>query len=433
MTVQTSPELSTSQIRTLALASAGGALEFYDFVIFVFFTSVIGKLFFAASLPDWVRQAQTFGIFAAGYLARPLGGIVIAHFGDTHGRKRMFTFSVLLMAIPTLLMGLLPTYQSIGVAAPLLLLLMRLLQGAAIGGEAPGAWVFVAEHASHKRVGFAIGLLTGGLTLGILLGSLTATTLNYFFSHAQMLAGAWRIAFVAGGVFGLIVMWLRRWLQETPVFEAMRTQAALSRGLPLGTVLRSYGRAVIVSIVSTWMLTAAIVVVILLTPAVMPRLFGLSPATVQSANLAATAALCISVVVIGAATDRYGIRRVAVPALLFLMASSYELYRGAATSPSALLPLYVLAGLGAGGVVLTPIAMVRAFPASIRFSGVSFSYNLAYAVFGGVTPLLVSWLAHLNRSGPAYYVMGATFAGLAAILSTPKLTGSDAKITAASL
>jgi MFS family permease len=217
------------------------------------------------------------------------------------------------------------------------------------------------------------------------------------------------------------------------VFEAMRTQAALSRGLPLGTVLRSYGRAVIVSIVSTWMLTAAIVVVILLTPAVMPRLFGLSPATVQSANLAATAALCISVVVIGAATDRYGIRRVAVPVLLFLIASSYELYRGAATSPSALLPLYVLAGLGAGGVVLTPIAMVRAFPASIRFSGVSFSYNLAYAVFGGVTPLLVSWLAHLNRSGPAYYVMGATFAGLAAILSTPKLTGSDAKITAASL
>jgi MFS family permease len=420
MTVRPSPELSSSEIRTLALASAGGALEFYDFVIFVFFTSVIGKLFFAASLPDWVRQAQTFGIFAAGYLARPLGGIVIAHFGDTHGRKRMFTLSVLLMAIPTLLIGLLPTYQSIGIAAPLLLLLMRLLQGAAIGGEAPGAWVFVAEHASHKRVGFAIGLLTGGLTFGILLGSLTATTLNRFFTPAQMLGGAWRIAFLTGGVFGFIVMWLRRWLQETPVFEAMRNQAALSRGLPLGTVLRSYSRAVALSILSTWMLTAAIVVVILLGPALMPKLFSLSPASVQSANLAATAALCVSVVLIGVAADRYGIRRVSIPALLFLMASSYGLYRGAATNPSALLPLYVLAGLGAGGVVLTPIAMVRAFPASIRFSGVSFSYNLAYAIFGGVTPLLVSWLAHLNRSGPAWYVVAATLAGLVAILSTPR-------------
>ena len=149
MTVQTSPELSTSEIRTLALASAGGALEFYDFVIFVFFTSVIGKLFFAASLPDWVRQTQTFGIFAAGYLARPLGGIVIAHFGDTHGRKRMFTFSVLLMAVPTLLMGLLPTYQSIGVAAPLLLALCRFGQGLGLGGEWGGA-AFDPETAELK-------------------------------------------------------------------------------------------------------------------------------------------------------------------------------------------------------------------------------------------------------------------------------------------
>src|ERR1700744_5906983 len=125
MTLQTSQELSSSEIRTLALASLGGALEFYDFVIFVFFTSVIGKLFFAPTLPEWVRETQTFGLFAAGYLVRPLGGIVMAHFGDTRGRKRMFTLSVLLMAIPTLLIGLLPTYGSIGIAAPLLLLAMR--------------------------------------------------------------------------------------------------------------------------------------------------------------------------------------------------------------------------------------------------------------------------------------------------------------------
>ena len=424
MTVETSPKLSASEIRTLALASAGGALEFYDFVIFVFFTSIIGKLFFAAGLPDWVRQAQTLGIFAAGYLARPLGGIIIAHFGDKYGRKRMFTFSVFLMAVPTTLIGLLPTYQSIGVAAPLLLLLMRLMQGAAIGGEAPGAWVFVAEHANPKRVGFAIGLLTSGLSFGILLGSLSAATLNRLFTPQQILAGAWRIPFLTGGVFGFIVMWLRRWLHETPVFEAMRKQASLSRGLPLETVLHSYRRAVAISIVSTWMLTAAIVVVLLLTPAIMPKLLGISPASVQIANLAAIAAVCVSVVVVGAATDRYGVHPVAVPLLLFLMASSYALYRGAALNPSTLLPLYLLAGIGVGGSVLTPIAMVRAFPAPIRFSGVSFSYNLSYALFGGVTPLLVAWLAHLDRTGPALYVVAATLAGLGAILATPKLRDS---------
>lgn len=174
-------------------------LELYDFIIFVFFANVIGKLFFAASLPDWVRQAQTFGIFAVGYLVRPIGGIVIAHFGDMRGRKRMFTLSVLLMAIPTLLIGLLPTYQSIGVAAPLLLLTMRVMQGAAIGGEAPGAWVFVAEHARRERLGFAVGLLTSGLSFGILLGSLMATCLSRVFSLAQIAAGAWRIPFLIDG------------------------------------------------------------------------------------------------------------------------------------------------------------------------------------------------------------------------------------------
>src|SRR6202048_4722939 len=189
MISQKASELSTSEVRILSLASIRGALEFYDFVIFVFFASVIGKLFFAASLPDWVRQVQTFGIFAAGYLARPIGGVVMAHFGDTRGRKRMFTLSVLLMAIPTLLIGLLPTYGSIGVIAPLLLLATRGMQGIAIGGEAPGGWVFVAEHARRGRAGFAVGLLTGGLSCGILLGSLVATGVNMVFSEAQIAGG----------------------------------------------------------------------------------------------------------------------------------------------------------------------------------------------------------------------------------------------------
>jgi MFS family permease len=424
-TMQTSRELSTSEVRILSLASIGSALEFYDFVIFVFFAGVIGKLFLAASLPDWVRQAQTFGIFAAGYLARPLGGIVMAHFGDTRGRRHMFTLSILLMAIPTLLIGLLPTYRSIGLVAPLLLLSMRILQGMAIGGEAPGAWVFVAEHARCGREGFAVGLLTGGLSLGILLGSLMAIYLNRGFSEAQITAGAWRIPFLIGGVFGFIATWLRRWLKETPVFEAMRKRASLSRKLPLGTVLKNHGGAVAASILSTWMLTASIVVVMLMTPSLIPRLFGIAPTQVQMANLIATATLCVSTVAIGAATDRFGLRRVAIPILLVLMGSTYALYRGAETMPSSLLALYALAGVGVGGSVLTPIMMIHAFPASIRFTGVSFSYNLAYALFGGLTPLFISWLVHLDRLVPAHYVAAVTVLGIAATLMAPSHRLSD--------
>jgi MFS family permease len=419
-TPRASQGLSVSEVRILALASVGAALEFYDFIIFVFFADVIGKLFFAASLPEWVRQAEIFGIFAAGYMARPIGGIVMAHFGDIRGRKRMFMLSVLLMAIPTLLIGLLPTYQSMGVVAPLLLLAMRIMQGAAIGGEAPGAWVFVAEHARPGKVGIALGLLTSGLSFGILLGSLTATSLSQVFSPAQIVAGAWRIPFLIAGVFGLIATWLRRWLKETPVFEEMQRRAALSRELPLVAVLKSHGLAIVTSIVSTWMLTAAIVVLILMTPSLAPMIFGLGPAQVQTANLAASATLCISTLLIGAATDRFGVCRVAVPMLLLLIVSTYGLYLGAKVTPGALLPLYALAGVGAGASVLAPIIMIHAFPASIRFSGVSFCYNIGYAAFGGVTPLLVTWLVHLDRIGPAHYVAAVTVAGLVATLMAPR-------------
>lgn len=418
MTVENT-SVQTAGFRTLLLASLGSALEFYDFIIFVFFASVVGRVFFSAGLPDWVRQLQTFGIFAAGYFARPLGGIVMAHFGDTRGRKRMFMLSVLLMAVPTLLIGLLPTYQSIGITAPLLLLAMRVLQGIAIGGEAPGAWVFVAEHARRERVGFAIGLLTSGLSCGILLGSLVTTGMTLAFSQAQITSGLWRVPFVMGGVFGFIAMFLRRWLQETPVFQEMQRRAALSRELPLRTILRSHRRAIAASVVSTWMLTAVIVVVILMTPSLLQNVFRLPPSNVQLANLAGTAALCLSTFGTAVATDRFGVRRVTLVLLPFLVIATYALYIGAEHFPSVLLPLYIFAGVGAGSAVLAPLIMVRAFPPPVRFTGVSSSYNISYAVFGGVTPLAVSWFVHLNPLSPAHYIAVVTTLGLASIVKAP--------------
>jgi predicted MFS family arabinose efflux permease len=248
---------------------------------------------------------------------------------------------------------------------------------------------------------------------------LGAIGLNAKFSQAEIASGFWRIPFLLGGIFGFIAMFLRRWLNETPVFEEMRRRAALSRELPLRVVLKSHGRAVATSVISTWMLTAAIVVVILMTPLLLQKLFGLAPREIQMANLVGAAALCLSTVAIGAATDRFGIRRVSIPILLLLIAATYGLYFGAEHAPSALLPLYALAGFGAGGVVLTPILMIRAFPPQVRFTGVSFSYNIAYAVFGGLTPLVVSWLARTDRFSPAHYIAVVTMLGLAATFMTP--------------
>jgi MFS family permease len=405
--------LTSTDAKTLVLAALGGALEFYDFIIFVFFTAVIGELFFPPDTADWLRQLQAFGLFAAGYLARPLGGIVMAHFGDRSGRKRMFTLSVFLMAIPTLLIGLLPTYATIGYAAPLALLVLRVLQGAAVGGEVPGAWTFVAEHVPERRVGFACGTLTSGLTVGILFGSLVASFINHAWSAADVQVFAWRIPFLVGGVFGFLAVFLRKMLAETPVFEEMRRRRVLVSGLPLRVVLAGHGRAVVVSMLLTWVLTAAIVVVILMTPTLLQKGFGLSAAETLAANSWATLSLSIGCVVFGALADRFGAARMLMIGCVALIAATYGLYLGLGQSTAHLDVLYAIAGFCVGVVGVIPTLLVRAFPAAIRFSGISFAYNVAYALFGGLTPLFVTLLMKNQPLAPAHYVAALCVVGVA--------------------
>ncbi len=417
MTESADRTLSRRDLRTLMLAALGGALEFYDFIIFVFFTAVIAQLFFPPDMPEWLRQLQTFGIFAAGYLARPLGGIVMAHFGDRAGRKRMFMLSVLLMAVPTLLMGLLPTHASIGLAAPLLLLLLRVLQGAAVGGEVPGAWVFVSEHVPRSRIGFACGTLTAGLTFGILLGSLVATAVNTSWTPDEVLAWAWRVPFILGGLFGMLAVWLRRYLDETPVFEEMRRRRELVKGLPLKIVLQGHWGAVMRTMLITWMLTAGIVVVILMTPTLVQRLFAISPATAAQASSLATFTLCVGCVLFGMAVDRFGVNRVLVAGALGLAVATAALYRTLDVAPEHFTIAYAITGLFVGVTGAIPSLMVHAFPAPIRFSGISFAYNVAYAILGGLTPVVVSlWVGAGQAYAPAWYVATACLGGIVAAL-----------------
>ncbi|WP_413739253.1 MFS transporter [Sodalis sp. RH21] len=404
--------LNRQDYKTLSLAALGGALEFYDFIIFVFFAATIGKLFFPPDLPDWLRQMQTFGIFAAGYLARPLGGIIMAHFGDKVGRKKMFSLSIFLMALPTLLMGMLPIYDTLGIAAPLLLLLLRILQGAAIGGEVPGAWVFVAEHVPQRRIGFACGTLTAGLTIGILLGSFIATLLNTFMTPQGIDQGGWRIPFFLGGLFGLVAMYLRRWLRETPVFIEMQSRQALAQELPLKSVVTNHKTAVAISMLLTWLLSAGIVVVILMAPLWLQQQLGVSPSLALRANCVAIIALAVGCIITGAVIDRYGAGKTFIIGCTLLGIFSWLFYHTGAHHPAQLFMTYALAGLSVGVVGGVPYVMVHAFPAAVRFSGISFSYNVAYAIFGGLTPIAVTMLMRVTPMAPSWYVMGLAAMGV---------------------
>ncbi len=404
--------LNRNDYRTLGLAALGGALEFYDFIIFVFFATAISQLFFPPDMPDWLRQVQTYGIFAAGYLARPLGGIIMAHFGDLFGRKRMFMLSILLMAVPTLLIGLLPTYAVIGIWAPLLLLALRVMQGAAIGGEVPGAWVFVAEHVPQRHVGFACGTLTAGLTGGILLGSLVAMAVNQLYAPAELLAEGWRIPFIIGGVFGLVSVWLRGYLHETPVFKEMQARKQLADELPLKTVVRDHRPAIVLTMLMTWLLSAAVVVMILMTPTLVQKLFAIPASTALQANSIATLSLSIGCILFGALADRFGAGRVLAIGCVGLGATSWLLYQQLSLSAQNIYALYALCGFFVGVIGVVPSAAVMSFPPVVRFSGLSFSYNVAYAVFGGLTPVMVSLLLPLDKLAPAHYVMALSVVGV---------------------
>lgn len=404
---------SRSDIRILGLSSLGGMLEFYDFIIFVFFASYISLLFFPTDLDPFWAIFNTYGTFAAGYLARPLGGIIMAHFGDKNGRKNMFMLSILLMVIPTFLLGIMPTFESIGYLAPIILVIIRVLQGIAIGGELPGAWVFVSEHAPRGKLYTSISVLTAAVVAGILLGSFVTMIVKDIWSDDEIRDGMWRLPFILGGIFGIISIYLRKYLSETPVFKEMQEKNELDK-IPLKSVFKFHKIDSIVSMFITWVLTGCIVVLILLMPNFMPKAFSadgveLGRLTTIYMQMGAIILLCFGCFVYGRLSDKYGIAKTTlVLALLFsVLVYAYfdALYSGA--SFKTVLILYLLSSLLACvGPCGAPFLMIALFPNKLRFSGISFAYNIAYAIAGGVTtPFATAMVFKFDPMYLAYYMV----------------------------
>jgi len=231
-----------------------------------------------------------------------------------------------------------------------------------------------------------------------------ATAVNKLYAPAELLAEGWRVPFIIGGVFGLLAVWLRQWLHETPVFKEMQLRQTLADELPLKTVLREHRPAVILTMLMTWLLSAAIVVMILMTPTLVQKLYGIPAAIALQANSIATLALCFGCVVFGALADRFGAGRVLVGGCALLGITSALFYQQVAVAPQNINGWYALCGFSVGVIGIVPSVAVKAFPPVVRFSGLSFSYNVAYAVFGGLTPVMVSLLLPLDPLAPAHYV-----------------------------
>lgn len=401
--------LNKEDYKTLGLSSLGGTLEFYDFVIYALYIEMVVKaLFLPSDLQGTVwGDIYAWGGFAAGYIARPIGGIIMAHFGDILGRKKMFTLSVAMMALPTFVIGIMPTYETIGIMAPILLIIMRMFQGAAIGGEMPGAWVFIAEHTPKNRYGLGIGVLTSGITGGILLGFLVSILIDLTFTREEILSYAWRIPFIAGGLFGVISVYLRRYLSETPIFQEMAERKELSKEIPVVTVMKKHKWACMIVALMTWTLSTTVMVAILMTPVkILGGMYQLSSIDARVTGSIMALMLTIGCVLFGWMEDVLKTRLTSLIAWGGLAITSFLFYSLLTTQPS-LEMIYMGAavmGLFTGAIAITPIIGTRAFPAKIRYSGLSFSYNLAYAVFSAITPALTIWLLSKTPLGAAWYI-----------------------------
>jgi MFS family permease len=392
-------------LRLILLTSLGGAMEFYDFTLFAFLATTLAKAFIPPVAPTWLGTFEALGVFAAAYLARPLGGLVLANFGDVFGRRHIFLFSIGLMTFATFCVACMPTYETIGIAAPILLIVLRCLQGIAIGGEVPGSWTFISEHVAAERRGLACGIICSGLSSGILLGCGTALLFETFTDTAWFEREGWRYPFILGGALGLIAMAARRSLQETPVFHETRGKPALIPHLPLEVVVRDFRLNMTICIALMWLIAATLVMTTMLNVSYLHRFVGYSTYDALLATGCCALALTIATWPVGLLVDRYGPGPVIMIGSVILAVSAMLFYGYADRSRMHLLLLNSLLGASVGVCGAVPYVLVNAFPAQVRYTGVSLCYNIPLAVFGGLTPFGVNWLMQYEPMSYAYYLV----------------------------
>lgn len=393
--------LTFGHAKIMALSSLGTTLEFYEFVIFILLSPYLSQVFFPGSIPPWMREFETLAIFSIGYLTRPIGGVMLAAIGDSKGRRVVFAVSLLLMALPTLLIGFLPTFEKVGVLAPILLLICRLLQGLALGGELPTAMVFMSEHVPERRLGFAFGVVGIGAVLGFMVADFVLGGVHHFVSKSDFLVYGWRIPFVIGGIFGLVASLLRRYVGETPIFQDMKKRHAFSSGNHLARLLSGYKKEVffafLLSAVPGVMVTGVQIFPVIWLQTTKGYHADLVHACLRDLQIC----LIIGAIVGGLVVDVINWARAIIITLGLLIVSIFGFYLYVA--PDTLWIFFSLIGLFLSCLIMMYNPLVHSFPAQLRLTGISFVYNIAAAIFGGTTPMVLQFIGHYSVIGLAIY------------------------------
>ncbi|MGW2256542.1 glycine betaine/L-proline transporter ProP [Streptomyces sp. NPDC001780] len=429
VTVTDRPEVR----RAVSAAALGNTMEWFDFGVYAYLAGTLGKVFFPSSSPA-TQVVSTFATFAAAFLVRPLGGLVFGPLGDRIGRKRVLAATMIIMAISTFAVGLLPGYATLGLAAPLLLLACRLVQGFSTGGEYAGATTYIAEYAPDKRRGFLGSWLDFGTFVGYSLGSGIVTVLTAVLGDDGMVQWGWRLPFLIAGPLGLIGLYMRLRLEETPAFQQATEQAEQARQQPgaedpteearqsgkgrLKEIFTRHWEAVLICMGLVLLYNVTNYMVTSYLPTFMTETLGEDALTAQLLVLGTMIVVVLTITTVGRTSDRWGRRPVFMAgslALIALAAPAILLIRADGILLPALgcLILGLLLVCFAGTSASTLPAL---FPTRLRYGALSISFNISVSLFGGTTPLVVSSLVEATGSTmvPAYYLMAAGVVGLIA-------------------
>ncbi|MEU6116580.1 glycine betaine/L-proline transporter ProP [Streptomyces sp. NPDC047117] len=419
--------------RAVSAAALGNTMEWFDFGVYAYVASTLGKVFFPSSSPG-AQVISTFATFAAAFLVRPLGGLVFGPLGDRIGRQRVLAATMIMMAISTFAVGFLPSYSTIGLAAPILLLLCRLVQGFSTGGEYAGATTYIAEYSPDRKRGFLGSWLDFGTFVGYSLGSSLVTVLTAVLSDEQMLSWGWRIPFYVAGPLGLIGLYMRMKLEETPAFQEVEAkhkaaaeqggsleedpveQARMSGKGRLKELFTHHWEAMLICMGLVLLYNVTNYMVTSYLPTYMTSTLGEPSLTAQLLVLGTMVLVVLTITTVGRYSDRFGRRPMflwAGAAMVVLAIPAFLLIKqGGILFPAlgcVILGLLLVCFAGTSASTLPAL-----FPTHLRYGGLSVAFNVSVSIFGGTTPLVASALVEStgDKMVPAYYLMAAGVIGV---------------------
>jgi MFS family permease len=389
-------KFSAEQNKIIMLSALGGMLEFYDFAIYSIFAAYFSKLFFPATNPLFSILA-VYSVFFIGYVIRPIGGIIFSHIGDEYGRKIVMVLTMVLMGLASFGIGVLPTYATIGIAAPILLLLFRLMQGLAFGGEVPSVIIYIAETIALKR-GLAIGLVWGFIVAGLLPAMLINMAITHFLNGQQITEFGWRIGFILGGLLCLVSYQVRKKLHETKAFENMKRK----HKFPFVVLVRRHLPKVFMGIAITAIIATPFTLAAIFMPTYLLAIVKLQKKLVSDAVFCSIISCVLGIAIIGYFVDKFDMYKVMLVSIIILMVVCPFAYFLLYSQFNLIVVLCLFAFVV--GLVITPAVAILSvlFPTSIRLSGIALSYNLGFILFGALCPLIITW--GIDKFGHIYLI-----------------------------